>query len=149
MKFLVLNRDRIKNYTTDKKHILIQIYCHDDYAEPTIYLHSRLDTLQLQFDDWNMNQKNMIEKSYPKSKKRQEMVFFSEKHAEQIINFVKRYLDKIELIIIQCDAGISRSAGVAAALSKCINADDEYFFKQYLPNSLVYSKILKEWNKNE
>ena len=149
MQFLVLNRDSIKNYTSSKKHILIQIYCHDDYAEPTPDLHTRLDTLHLQFDDWNEKQKKLIEKEYPQSEKRKAMVYFSELHARRIIRFVKKHLDKIELVIVQCDAGISRSPGVAAALSKCINGDDSYFFKRYLPNSLVYAMIMKEWNKHE
>lgn len=148
MEFLILNRDRVKSYSTEKKHILIQIYCHDDYAEPTLHLWTRLDTLQIQFDDWDENAKNKICELYKTSQKAKEMIFFSEKHAKRIIKFVKRYLDKIELIVCQCDAGISRSAGVTAALSKCINDDDEYFFKHYLPNSLVHSTILKEWNKS-
>jgi len=148
MKFLTLNRDMVKNYITDKKHILIQIYCHDDYAEPTIELWTRLDTLQLQFDDWNVEQKIKIEARYENSQKMKDMIYFNENHAKKIIKFVEKYLDKIELIVVQCDAGISRSAGVAAALSKCINNDDKYFFKNYLPNSLVYSTILKVWNEN-
>lgn len=149
MQFLILNRDKVKNYITDKKHILIQIYCHDDYAEEASNLHTRLDTLQIQFDDWNAEQKNKIEECYETSEKMKAMIFFSEKHAEKIIKFVKKYLDKIELIVCQCDAGISRSAAVAAALSKCLNKNDEYFFKKYLPNSLVYSTILKVWNRKE
>jgi predicted protein tyrosine phosphatase len=148
MKFLVLNRDSVKNFATLDKHILIQIYCHDDYAESTLPLTSRLDILQLQFDDWNEDAKNKIEAYYTKSQKAKEMIFFSDEHAKKIIEFVKKYLNKIELIVVQCDAGISRSAAVAAALSKCLNNDDEYFFKHYLPNSLVYKTILKKWERN-
>lgn len=148
MKFLVYNRDNIKNYATSDKHILIQAYCHDDYAEPIPHLLTRLDALQLQFDDWNAEQKTLIEKEYPHSEHAKTMIYFNEAHAKKLIRFVKKHLDKIDLIIVQCDAGISRSPGVAAALSKCLNGDDSYFFKHYLPNSLVYSTILKEWNKD-
>ena len=149
MHLLVLNRDSIKTYATPKKHALIQIYCHDDYPEPLNDLDTRIDTLKVSFDDWNAEQKLEIERDFQHSAQAKKFIYFSEEHAKQIIDFIKKYIDNIELIIVQCDAGISRSAGVAAALSKCLNGDDEYFFKRYLPNSLVYSTIMKEWNKNE
>jgi predicted protein tyrosine phosphatase len=44
-------------------------------------------------------------------------------------DFINKYLDKVELIVCQCDAGISRSSAMAAALSKYITNDDKYFFK--------------------
>jgi len=147
MQFLVLNRDSIKNYKTDKRHILIQIYCHDDYAEPLEFLASRIDVLKLQFDDWNAEQRILIEKEYTHSAKANNTIYFDETHAKSIVEFVRKHISAITLIVAQCDAGISRSAAVIAALSKCINGDDEYYFKHYLPNSLVYSLILKEWNK--
>ncbi len=147
MEFLVLSRDKIRDYITTKRHILIQIYCHNDYPEPIKDLSSRVDTLQLQFDDWNNSQRTKLEGIYKNSQKLSEMIFFNDNHAKDIIQFVKKYLDKIELVVVQCDAGISRSAAVAAALSKCINDTDEYFFKNYLPNSLVYSIIMGNWNE--
>lgn len=147
MEIKVLSRDLIKNYTTDKKHILIQIYCHGDYPEPTIKVWSRLDVLQLEFDDWDIRAKRLITEEFKDSAAAKKQIFFSEEQAQKIIEFVKKYIDKVELIICQCDAGISRSAGVAAALSKCINGNDIFFFENYLPNSLVYSTIVKEWNK--
>ena len=148
MQFIVLNRDSVKNFKTDKIHILIQIYCSNDYAEPLEFLASRRDVLKLQFDDWNAEQRILIEKEYKHSAKAQGMIYFGKEHANKIIEFVNKHLNNIELIICQCDAGISRSAAVAAALSKCINNDDAFFFKHYLPNSLVYKTILEEWHKD-
>ena len=57
-------------------------------------------------------------------------------------------MDEIEWIIVHCEAGVSRSAGAVAALSKLLNGDDSYFFKHFLPNTLVYKLILKEGMKN-
>ena len=37
-------------------------------------------------------------------------------------------------IFVHCEAGISRSAGVAAAISMFLNHDDQRFFREYLPN---------------
>ena len=75
------------------------------------------------------------------------MVIFDEVMAKEIVDFVEEYRYVVGTIIRQCEAGISRSAGIAAALSKCINGDDKYFFNRYLPNSLVYSKIIKAWGE--
>jgi len=149
MQFLVLNRDSVKHFKTDKVHILIQIYCSNDYVEPIEFLSSRRDVLKLQFDDWNAEQKIKIESRYENSQKMKDMIYFDNNLAKSIVEFVKKHIDDIEMIICQCDAGISRSAAVAAALSKCIHGNDEYYFKHYLPNSLVYKTILEEWYKND
>jgi predicted protein tyrosine phosphatase len=62
-----------------------------------------------------------------------------------IASFVKHYIDEVELIICHCEAGMCRSAGVAAAISKWANGDDEYFFTGdggFIPNKLVYRLVL-------
>lgn len=48
----------------------------------------------------------------------------------------------IERIILHCDAGVSRSPGVAAALSKSLLGDDAEFFRRYRPNMRVYRTLL-------
>ena len=67
---------------------------------------------------------------------------FSDKNAQEILDFVQYNRVDIDLIVIHCEAGISRSAGVAGALSLIYNGSDEYYFKKYLPNMFVYRKIL-------
>ena len=75
---------------------------------------------------------------------------FTPELAKQILRFIKRYIKHVELVICQCDAGISRSAGVAAVLSKIINDDDMEFFRPpYHPNRLVYRTILNEYEKRK
>ena len=75
---------------------------------------------------------------------------FTGKQANQIIDFVQEYKD-VGLIIIHCDAGVSRSAGVAAALSKIINGSDFEFFNSglYRPNMRVYRFILNCWQHRQ
>ncbi|HVH42669.1 MAG TPA: hypothetical protein VM925_10005 [Labilithrix sp.] len=49
----------------------------------------------------------------------------------------------VERIVIHCDAGISRSAAVAAALSRALRGDDtEFFTGKYKPNMRVYRLLL-------
>ena len=56
----------------------------------------------------------------------------------------------IETLIVHCAGGISRSAGVAAALSKIYNNDDMWVFKSnlYVPNTHVYNLVLSAFYEN-
>ena len=67
---------------------------------------------------------------------------FDDSHADKILEFVSTYALDIDLIVVHCEAGISRSAGCAAALSLIYNKEDQYYFDNYLPNMLVYRKII-------
>jgi len=72
-----------------------------------------------------------------------------ETHAEAIKKFVE--LHKDGNFIVQCDAGVSRSAGVAAALMKYYNGEDTPIFDnpRYQPNMLCYRTMLNELMKKE
>ena len=80
----------------------------------------------------------------PSAKRYNDGELFTPAQAKEILSFVNRHKDEIQSIIVQCEGGMSRSAGVAAALSKIMNDDDARFFKGKTPNMLVYSTILRE-----
>ena len=64
----------------------------------------------------------------------------SENDATAIANFVIR--NKNKDFIVSCEAGISRSSGVAGAISKHLYDNDEEFFKPpYNPNILCYRYV--------
>jgi predicted protein tyrosine phosphatase len=149
MQFLVFSRDRIKNFTLGKPHIVISITDPNSEFASIHPNESCLGILRLKFHDINNEARKHIEETYKTSPKANKMVYFSKKEASQIVDFVRAHLDLIEVIVCQCDAGISRSAGTAAALSKYITGSDEFYFKHYLPNSLVYNTILEEFHKDE
>lgn len=71
-------------------------------------------------------------------------VLFGPKHARAILDFVTRHRDTIERIVVHCDAGLSRSPAVAAALAVCLGQSDREFFQRYRPNMLVYRALLNE-----
>ncbi|GAG76409.1 unnamed protein product [marine sediment metagenome] len=147
MKFAVLSRAEIKDFKTDKKHIVISVMDPNDSEGRAKMLDNkkREGVLWMAFHDWNGRQMKMI-KDKPVPNER-DWVFFDSKMAKLIVDFVQCHQMEADLVVCQCEAGISRSAGIAAALAKCINGNDFYFFNRYLPNSLVYSLIMKEWNK--
>jgi predicted protein tyrosine phosphatase len=67
---------------------------------------------------------------------------FSREHASSIWTFIRRHKD-IERVIVHCDAGISRSAAVAAALARVLNGSDaEFFGGRYRPNMRTYRMLL-------
>lgn len=135
--FVVKSRQTIHVLPEDKKHIIISISCPKDTPEEFRTTPATVAVLRVEFDDIDERHrqyKDLVET----------LTFFNAKIAQEIISFVRKYYDEVECIICQCDAGISRSAGTAAALSLFYNQDDSKFFKGYIPNQLVYSTILAE-----
>lgn len=74
---------------------------------------------------------------------------FTKDHAIQILDFVEEMKNDIEILVVHCDAGISRSSGVAAALSLIYTGTDKGIFmdNRYRPNMHVYRTILNVYNK--
>jgi predicted protein tyrosine phosphatase len=62
--------------------------------------------------------------------------------AIKIIEMVEEFKHVCNTFCINCEAGESRSSGVAAALSKIYNKNDDVYFQSYCPNRLVYRTIL-------
>ena len=64
--------------------------------------------------------------------------------AEIMAKFVKGAIDKVDKIIVHCEAGQSRSAGIAAAILKYYTNDDTSIFNnpRYTPNMLCYRMML-------
>ena len=125
----VCNRDKAESHNFQFPHLLISISASND--KPKFPKNkNRIAVLSLEFQDLN--------KPYKDYK------IFNKKDAYSIFEFLERNKE-IKNIIVHCDAGISRSPGVAAALAKIFNGDDNKYFKEYLPNMLVYKTMLDVW----
>jgi len=68
---------------------------------------------------------------------------FTKEIAALVREFIEKY-KQLKFIFVQCHAGISRSAGIAAALNKFYNGKDKFYFDKYLPNKLCYRLMLEE-----
>ncbi len=68
-----------------------------------------------------------------------------ESDARQIVNFVNKWYEKIETIIVHCEGGKSRSAGVCAAIMRVKEGSDYPIFrsKNKYPNMTCYLRTLK------
>jgi len=91
--------------------------------------------LFLQFDDVIVPESNQIP--------------INDGHAKQILEFMETWKDKIEDLIVHCEAGICRSAGAGAAISLIYNGSDKWVFDNpmFVPNHLVYRTILNNYYK--
>ncbi len=115
-----------------------------------------MDHIQLAFVDVNSEKLARIEQN-PRmmETKNKEWFLFDKSHANTILDFVKKNKNEIDLLFVHCEAGISRSPAVAAAISRIYFNDDAEWFKMYKPNDLVYKIILEtakergEYNGNQ
>jgi len=135
MKFIVMNRKEVLDFCKHPhlaQFIIISISTpHVEYSEFPFCTATNnvIDICEVQFFD--------LDNTYPIKKGLMEF-----KDAKKIAEFVSYYKDKI--IIVHCDAGQSRSAGVAAALSKYYNNDDSEYFDnpRFTPNMWCYKQIM-------
>jgi len=83
---------------------------------------------KLKFDDVERGQNNCI----------------TEADALKIVTFVAQNVKIANKLIVHCEAGVSRSAGVAAAIMKAIYDDDRPVFnsRKYVPNMTCYRMVL-------
>ena len=102
---------------------------------------NRVDRLDLLFDDLDTTKYN--DKDLTDIYKEYKPKLFNKDMATKILEFIDKY--KGLTIVINCEAGVSRSAGVGAALSKIYNNEDNWFFKNRCPNMLVYRTILNKY----
>ena len=86
--------------------------------------------LKLKFDD--------VERDY----KNEHCI--TKEDAESIVKFVNKNKNKVDKFIVHCEAGVSRSAGVGAAIMKALNGDDWVVFNNPImcPNMKCYRTVL-------
>lgn len=128
----VFSERTIKLFRTDKRYAIISI---QDPLEPFIKLYRPKNCLGIaKFKFYDFDQET--------GQDNYDAFLFTQTEAKHLLNFYDLVKDEAEILCVHCVAGISRSAGVAAALSKIHYNNDEEFFKHYCPNSLVYRTIL-------
>jgi predicted protein tyrosine phosphatase len=124
MRFLVLNRARVARVKPNVPYVVISITDPDAPDADVVESPLRMGLLRLKFYDLDDRYAG-LEGPEPE-------------HADRIVRFVREHLLRADLIVTQCEAGISRSSGVAAALSRWLNGHDEEFFERYIPNRRLY-----------
>lgn len=96
-----------------------------DPDEPTV-CDDHANILRLQFHD--------LDKIWPQLTT---VTYFDESAAEQIVDFVENN-KTVDHLIVHCEAGISRSPAIAAAICEHLNIYHS-FFKTHTPNTMVFT----------
>lgn len=124
------------------KHIAISIGTEENISLPKNDY--RIAELFLLFDDVDTNKYSDAELMSLYS--RHKVHLFTNEMAKKVLEFVM--YNPCGVLLVNCEAGVSRSAGVAAAVGKVFNRDDTFVFNsgRYMPNMLVYSKIIMQAN---
>ena len=73
-------------------------------------------------------------------------VLFSEDHARQVIDFIRRNISA-DTLLVHCYAGQSRSRAVAAFAVKMLGADNAQYFTSGVPNAHIYTTLTQIYEK--
>jgi len=135
MKFQVTDRSGIEaGVLVRSSYIVVSI--HDTYSPPAkVKKQSGLrGLLQLAFDDAEPTRSTELAGTF---------TLMTCQQADEIWKFVEQHKDDAGAVIVHCEAGVSRSPAVAAALCKGMGGNDRQFFRKYQPNMYVYRLMLE------
>ena len=71
------------------------------------------------------------------------------KAARDAVAFALEHGPHVRTLLIHCEAGISRSAGIAAALGLWFHQTDQEFYERYIPNAHCKAMVLRAFDTVE
>jgi predicted protein tyrosine phosphatase len=138
MQIEVLSRQEVEKFKTDLPHIVISVK--DPGTEQANLLDNPncMAVLYLEFSDIEVQRESL-----------EVLKLFSQDDAKAILSLIKLMEPYINLIVVNCEAGISRSAAIGAALSillKLPDKDSRFFTSKgrFYPNRFIYRTILNQ-----
>lgn len=133
MKLVVHSRPAVERaLPPEEPHAVISITTTADDVAQLPDATSRLGVLRLSFPDADVAVADVTADR-----------LFGAEHADRIWDFLDAHRDAITCLVLHCDAGMSRSPGVAAAIARVLHGDDTFFFRRYHPNMRVYRTLLE------
>ncbi|MBX7134065.1 MAG: hypothetical protein K1X67_15435 [Fimbriimonadaceae bacterium] len=74
---------------------------------------------------------------------------FTEEDARRIWDFITGIGKQQHDLVVHCEAGMSRSAGIAVGLTKCLLPGQEaWYFEQHVPNRHVAALLVSAFKSN-
>lgn len=127
MNIHVCSLDQAIDFRCPDPWIGISVVSEGDW--PNLSSDNRLGLLQLAF--WDIDAKIGLRRP------------MSDDQAEQVLKFVDDYWGEAASLLIHCEAGLSRSPAIAAAISRIKIGHDNGYFRTHVPNRHVYSTLLR------
>jgi len=143
MKIQITDELKITKYIEKEPHVVISI---QDPSHEFVKLseqEARQDWLGLKFHDLD---DIFIPELYGVQTN---AVIFTKVDGLRILNFYNEWKNKVDLLIIHCVAGVSRSPAIGAALLRIDGQLDFDMFKRYRPNMHVYRTMLNTFYDKE
>lgn len=128
MKITIMSRADAEAYSRvqlDHKVAIISINSVEDDRKNYLSANENIiDVLHLEFDDYDFKSPTSM----------------TINDANEIYDFITKYVSDIDELVVHCLMGISRSAGVAAAITQAIYGNCDHIFnsRKYDPNILCY-----------
>lgn len=143
-----MSEEQVEAYAITEPHVNISIHMPGmPHAELSALATGRQAALFIAFHDLDKTSLNgQPFNSFDNSESALKLQCITPEQARQIVDFFRAWQAKVNLVVVNCAAGISRSSATAAALAVVAFQEDDFIFcnKKYHPNMLVYRMILKE-----
>lgn len=72
-------------------------------------------------------------------------ILFNDEMADKIIEFIERYKNSVDTLLIHCYAGQSRSRAVGAFAVQMLSGDNSRYFEEGTPNQYIYDVLETAW----
>lgn len=76
-------------------------------------------------------------------------VLFNDEMADQIIEFIERYKNSVDTLLIHCYAGQSRSRAVGAFAVEILGGDNSKYFEGGSLNQYIYDVLETAWVRRQ
>lgn len=130
----VENRKNARNVVMPGRFSVISVYTPNDVRNDFFNLPENI--LYLRFSDADPSKLDCFDN----------IELFDKSMAREIIDFVKKEIENgVDNFLVHCDAGISRSPGIAVALNEIFNNIKKVPKAWCLYNKFIYKTIIKEW----
>ena len=134
----IMSREKLWRYSSSRNNEKTAVISISHCDQNQLYLQNNPDNgseaiCRVCFDDVEIGMNNCI----------------TDCDAEKISSFVNGVIGRKDKLIVQCEAGVSRSAGVAAAIMKRYANNDMLVWgnSRYCPNKTCYRKVLAALNE--
>lgn len=142
MEITVLCRRLAKEFTSDVPWAAISVSTYQDEF-PKLNLCQRVGLLQLCFADIDELDR-WAEDGFDRDP---ELTPFSYRQAQEVWCFMASVKGKAQRLLVHCEAGVSRSPAIAAAISECLFGV-KHVTPGSRPNLRVYNKLMVAFTNN-